>query len=61
MMPDATIVKTVIKSTRATLERSSKQRPTHRSRMHVKRMRFAVVIVAYRVQFCLNGKVSHYL
>ena len=43
-MPDATMVKTTIKSMRAALVSSNQHNPTHNSRMHTKRIMFPVVI-----------------
>ena len=48
MMPDATMVKITMKSMRAARVSSSQHNPTHRSRMHVKRIIFPVFITTLR-------------
>ncbi len=59
MMPDATMVKTTIKSMRAALVSSNQHNPSHNSRIHTKRSRLPVVIV--QLIFGLICKDSHYL
>lgn len=46
MIPEATMVKITMKSIRAALVSKSQHKPSHKSRMHTKRIMLPVVIVS---------------